>query len=162
MLGEIPYKTAPGRFFLATFGKLVMQKINKMSHGDIEKFIKSFPPALYFSFSLGILFFFFVYDYFQFSSTTHSILYVVFTIVNLPVGLGVFFHSYSYMREYKPGRLRLYIFPIPIRSDTLCYGMFILLGGLHLILFIVLTFIFILNGFSVPQPSELKNLRELL
>lgn len=135
-----------------------------MAHGDLEKIIKSFPTAFYFCLSLVIWFFFFVYD-FRFSGTVHSILYIVFTIVNLPIGLGIFFYSYSYMRTYKPARYRFYpsfFFRIPIPIDTLWYGTFILLGCLHLILFVYLTFIFILNGFSIPQPLELENLRKSL
>jgi len=133
-----------------------------MSHGNLGKIIKSFPPALYFSFSIAIWVFFFVYD-FRFLGTVHSILYVVFTIVNLPAGLGIFFYSYSFMRTYKPARYRFYpsfFFRIPIPIDTLWYGTFILLGCLHLILFVYLIFIFILNGFSIPQPLELEKLRQ--
>lgn len=131
-----------------------------MSHGNMEKLIKSFPPPLYFFSSLGILIFFLLYD-FRFSNTIHSILYVVFMLVNVPVGLGVFFYSYSYWRAYEPSRQRIfYIYFLVL--ENLFYGIFILSGCLHLILFVLLLFIFILNGFSIPQPIELQNLRDLL
>ena len=137
-----------------------MQKNNKMSHGNMKKLLKSFPPALYFISSLGILIFFFLYD-FRFSNTIHSILYVVFMLVNVPVGLGIFFYTYSYWRTYEPGRPP--IFPgLSFLLENLLYGIFILLGCVHLILFVYLLFIFILNGFSIPQPIELQNLRDLI
>ena len=82
-------------------------------------------------------------------------------LVNAPVGLGVFFYSYSYWRAYEPSRQRIfYIYFLVL--ENLFYGIFILLGCLHLILFVLLLFIFILNGFSIPQPIKLQNLRDLL
>lgn len=132
----------------------------------MEKTIKTIPPIFYFISSLAILAFLFVYSSFQFSNETHSILYIVFTLFNLPVGLGVFFYSYSYMRELKADRFKLYPsylgFRVPISLDTLWYGLFILLGCLHLILFITLVFILILNEFTIPQYEELKGLLKLL
>jgi len=129
----------------------------------IEKIIESFPPALYFLLSLAALLFIFAYYYyFQFSNTIHSIIYVVFTIINLPIGLGVFFYSYSHMRTYSPKHVWFYHVGIPIPIDTLMFGTFILLGGLHIILFTILIGVIIMRGFSIPSPLEVKNLIEQL
>jgi len=126
----------------------------------MEKLLKSFPPVLYFFSSLVILMLFFLYD-FRFPNTLHEIIYVVFMLVNFPVGLGIFLYTYSYWRTYEPGRPP--IFPgLNFLLENLLYGIFILLGCFHLILFVLLLFIFILNGFSIPQPIELQNLRDLL
>ena len=137
-----------------------------MLNNKIETIIKTIPPVFYFISSLAILAVLFMYCNFDLSNNTHSILYVIFTIVNLPVGLGVFFYSYSYMRSFEPKRFRLHYsylgFRTPIPIDTLWYGAFILIGCLHLISFIVLIFFFILNGFSVPEPLELKRLLDLI
>jgi hypothetical protein len=133
---------------------------------DLEKLIRTIPPVFYFLSSLTILAILFVYGDFQFSNNTHSILYVVFTLFNLPVGLGVFFYSYSYMRALQADRFRLGVsyfgFKFPISLDSLWYGLFILLGCLHLIFFVALVVIFILNGFTIPQPEKLKDLLKLL
>jgi hypothetical protein len=128
----------------------------------MEKIIKTIPLVLYLISSLAIFAILFVYSHFDFSNNIHSILYVVFTIFNLPVGLGIFLYSYSYMRAFKPNLFRLYPsyfgFRIPIPLDMIWYGIFIMLGCLHLIVFAILILLFILNDFSIPKPLELRSL----
>jgi len=137
-----------------------------MLQDNIEKCIKLFPPVLYFLSSVVVLLILAnlsIYKNFHFSHAIHSILYVVFMLLNLPIGIGIILYSYWYLKESR-GHSKLdvsylIIFKFPI--EYLVYGLFMLWGYLHILLFAVLIYLIISNDFSIPQLSELPSFKTL-